>query len=139
MLAAGAVFLSCFQCVRATGYALAPPSISECDIWRIDDLLTVNLYQNGCIPSGIPPGSKPSVCDYVGEYLGKTPGNPLASRISVTRESDRVNKGSMSCRMTVSVISNAAGASHRQSREYVERTYVGIYPGNTPILIPCRG
>ena len=50
MLAAGAGFLSCCQCVRATGYGLAPPSISEwVDIWRIDGLLTQKLYRNGYI------------------------------------------------------------------------------------------
>jgi len=50
MLAAGAVFLSCCQCVRATGYGLAPPNISEwVDIWRIDGPLTQKLYRNGCI------------------------------------------------------------------------------------------
>ena len=41
MLAAGAVFLSCCQCVSATGDGLVQPSISEwVDIWRIDGLLT---------------------------------------------------------------------------------------------------
>jgi len=30
MIAAGAVFLTCCHSVRATGYGLAPPSISEC-------------------------------------------------------------------------------------------------------------
>jgi len=50
MLAAGAVFLSCCQCVRATGYGLTRPSISEwVDIWRIEGLLTQKLYRNGCI------------------------------------------------------------------------------------------
>ena len=50
MLAAGAVFLSCCHRVRATGYALARPSISEwVDIWRIEGLLTQTLYRNGCI------------------------------------------------------------------------------------------
>jgi len=50
MLAMGAVFLSCCHCVRATGYGLARPSISEwVDIWRIEGLLTQKLYRNGCI------------------------------------------------------------------------------------------
>jgi hypothetical protein len=50
MLAAGAVFLSCCHYVRATGYCLARPSISEwVDIWRIEGLLTQKLYRNGCI------------------------------------------------------------------------------------------
>jgi hypothetical protein len=50
MLAAGAVFLSCCHCVRAKGYGLARPSISEwVDIWRIEGLLTLKLYRNGCI------------------------------------------------------------------------------------------
>ena len=50
MLAMGAVFLSCCHCVRATGYGLARPSVSEwVDIWRIEGLLTQNLYRNGCI------------------------------------------------------------------------------------------
>jgi len=50
MLAAGAVFLSCCHCVRATGYGLARPSISEwVYIWRIEGLLTQKLYRNGCI------------------------------------------------------------------------------------------
>jgi len=50
MLAAGAVFLSCCHYVRATGYGLARPSISEwVDIWRIEGLLTQKLYRNGCI------------------------------------------------------------------------------------------
>jgi hypothetical protein len=44
MLAAGGVFMSCCQCVRATGYGLARPSISEwVDIWRIEGLLTQQL------------------------------------------------------------------------------------------------
>jgi hypothetical protein len=50
MLAAGAVFLTCCHCVRATGYGLARPSISEwVDIWRIEGLLTQKLYRNGCM------------------------------------------------------------------------------------------
>ena len=50
MLAAGAVFLSYCHCVRATGYGLARPSISEwVDIWRIGGPLTQKLYRNGCI------------------------------------------------------------------------------------------
>jgi hypothetical protein len=50
MLAAGAVFLTCCQCVRATGYGLARPSISEwVGVRRIDGLLTHKLYRNGCI------------------------------------------------------------------------------------------
>ena len=50
MLAEGAVFLSCCHCVRATGYDLARPSISEwVDIWRIEGLLAQKLYRNGCI------------------------------------------------------------------------------------------
>jgi len=49
-LAAGAVFLSYCQCVRATGYGLARPSISEwVDIWLIEGLLTQKVYRNGCI------------------------------------------------------------------------------------------
>jgi len=40
MLATGAVFLSCCQCVRATGYGLARPSIFEwVGVRRIDRLL----------------------------------------------------------------------------------------------------
>jgi hypothetical protein len=36
--------------VRATGYDLARPSISEwVDIWRIEGLLAQKLYRNGCI------------------------------------------------------------------------------------------
>jgi hypothetical protein len=50
MLAAGAVFLSCCHCVRATGYGLARTSISEwVDIWRIEGLLTQKLYRKGCM------------------------------------------------------------------------------------------
>ena len=50
MLAAGAVVLSCCHGVRATGYGLARPSISESvDLWRTDRLLTQTLYRNGCI------------------------------------------------------------------------------------------
>jgi hypothetical protein len=46
MLAAGAVFLTCCLCVRATGYGLAQPCISEwVDIWRIDGLLTLKLQK----------------------------------------------------------------------------------------------
>ena len=50
MLAAGAVFLSCCQCVRATGSGLARPSIFEwVGVRRIDGLLTQTLYRNGCM------------------------------------------------------------------------------------------
>ena len=50
MLAAGAVFLSCCYCVRATGYGLARPSISEWVVLRrTDRVLTQKLYRIGCI------------------------------------------------------------------------------------------
>jgi len=38
-------------------------------------------------------------------------------------------QGYVSCRMTVWVNLNPAGASQRPSREYVKRVYVGMYPG----------
>ena len=54
MRATGGVFLSCCHYVRATGYGLARPSISEwVDIWGIEGLLTQKLYRNGCIVSKI--------------------------------------------------------------------------------------
>jgi hypothetical protein len=50
MLAAGAVFLSCCHCVRATASGLARPSISEwVGVRRIDGPLTQKLYRNGCM------------------------------------------------------------------------------------------
>jgi len=54
MLAAGAVSLTYYHSVRATDYGLAPPSISEwVDMWRIDGLLTLKLYRDGCIRPAI--------------------------------------------------------------------------------------
>ena len=51
VLAAGVIFLSYKrECVRATGYGLAQPSICEwIGIWRIDGLLTQKPHRNGCI------------------------------------------------------------------------------------------
>jgi len=47
MLAAEAVFLSCCQCVRTTGYGLARPSISEwVGVRRIDGLLPKWVYND---------------------------------------------------------------------------------------------
>ena len=67
MFAAGTVFLSCCHCVRATGYGLARPSISEwVDIWRIEGLLTQKLYRNGCITYGQMPA--PLIGVSVGKY-----------------------------------------------------------------------
>jgi hypothetical protein len=50
MLAAGGVFLSCCLCVRATGFGLDLPSISESVDMHIDGPLTQNVTEMCVFP-----------------------------------------------------------------------------------------